>query len=70
MRYPPAPTKSNIIKKAASYARCELLSRLDVAIENKKTISTRKVRRILEDIEDDLRLDAGFLRKIADIIDD
>jgi len=69
MTYPPYASKANLIAKAASFARCDRLGKLYKAIEGQKTISTRKIERILDDMQDDFKLDAIFLKNIADKLD-
>ena len=65
MRYPLYASKSNLIAKAASYARCDRLDRLYEIVEGQKTISTRKLEKILDDMQEDFKLDAIFLREIS-----
>jgi len=69
MNFPPYASKSNLIAKAASFARCDKLQKLYEVIEGKDRVSTRKINRILEDMEEGLKLDAIFLKNIADRLD-
>lgn len=70
MKHPPYASKSNLILKAASFARGDKLGALYQICEEQKTISTTRLEAILDDIADDLKLDATFLRKVADKMPD
>jgi hypothetical protein len=57
---------SILIKKAASRVRGDRLSRLREVCENQKTISTRRLSRLLEDLEQSDIQDGHHFRVIAD----
>ena len=65
MIYPSYASKSNLIIKAASFARGDKLGRLYYLCDKQKTVSTQKLERILDDMADDLKLDAIFLKEIS-----
>lgn len=60
--------QSKLITKAASFARCQQLTRLHMVIENQKTITTKSLARIVGDLEEDSRRHATYLRKLCDEI--
>jgi len=66
MRYPTRATRANLIAKAASYARCDRLNKFYATIEGKKSISTRKLGKMLDNLQEDFKLDAIFMKNIAD----
>jgi hypothetical protein len=68
MKYPPYASRSNLIAKAASFTRGDKLGRLYILCDKQKTISTRKLERILNDMADDLRCDAIFLKEIYKLL--
>jgi hypothetical protein len=51
---------------AASLAKGRYIGRISALCENQKTVSTKKLQRIIEDIEDVQRLDAINLKKVID----
>ena len=59
---------ARLIAKAAAFARGDRLGRIYKTIEGQKTISTRKLERILDDMHEDFRKDAIFMQEIADKI--
>lgn len=60
--------KSQLLKYAASLTNGRNLKPLIEVCKNQKTISTRKLSIMLEDIEDRQKLEAVFLRKVFDSI--
>ena len=57
---------SNTIEKAAARCRGTILTPLHRVAESQKTISTRKLSALLDDLQDDLRLDAIHFKVLAD----
>jgi len=67
--YPRPATRGNAIAKAASYARGDMLGKLYILCEGQKTVSTKKLERILDDIADDLKTDALFIKNLSNKIE-
>lgn len=56
------------IKKAASRARGDRLSKLFSLCESQKTVSTRRLAILLEELAESDRLDAVHLQKLAEFV--
>lgn len=56
------------IQKAASRARGDRLSRLFALCENQKSVSTSRLRKIVEELYDSDRQDALHFRSLADYV--
>lgn len=62
--------KKQAILKAAALARGDRLNRLYAICENQKTISTKKLQQLLDDLLNDMKLDAIFLRELSKRLSD
>ena len=62
--------KSALIIMAAKMVRCDVLRELDEICETKKSISTSKLRIILDAMSEDLKKDAIFLKNINSRVSD
>ena len=54
------------IKKAASRARGDRLASLYTICEGQKTVSTRKLQKLIDDLAESDKLDAIHFRRLAD----
>ena len=56
--------KSSCIRKAGDLVMAKRLDKL-YALCNQKTVSTRKLARLLDELADGMRLDAIFIREVS-----
>ena len=59
---------SHLIKMAASLTSGRHLGKIQVISEYQKTVTGRKLRALLEEVEENQRLDAIFLRNVFNYI--